>query len=69
MASDTVPPSREDGGETIDLGGTLVTDVTVSGSYDLRHTQGTTVCKLLQVLPVPTLLINEMLRIVFQISL
>lgn len=65
MASDTVPPSREDGGETIDLGGTLVTDVTVSGSYDLRHTQGTTVGKLLQVLPVPTLLINEMLRIVF----
>jgi len=50
--------------ESIDVA-TLVTDVTVSGSFDITQFKTTSFSKLLQSLPVPAILIDESHRIVF----
>ena len=50
--------------ESIDVT-TLVTDVTSSGSFDVTQFKSTSFSKLLQALPVPALLVDELYRIVF----
>ena len=50
--------------ESIDVA-TLVTEVTSSGSFDVTQFRTTSFGKLLQALPVPSLLIDESFRIIF----
>lgn len=50
---------------TIDLGGSFTTDVSVSGSFDLKRFRLSSVGKLLRAIPIPTLLVDEKGRIAF----
>lgn len=50
--------------ESIDVT-TLVTDVTSSGSFDVTQFRTTSLSKLLEALPVPALLIDELYQIIF----
>jgi len=50
---------------TIDLGSLLTESVTSSGSFDLRRFRITTFARLLEALPIPTLLINPLGSVIF----
>jgi hypothetical protein len=51
--------------ETVDLSAMFADDVTSSGSFDLRRSRLSTFEKLLQAIPIPTLLVDKSCVIVF----
>jgi|GEM_PF-2078398 len=51
--------------ETIELSHLLLKDVTLSGSFDLRGVQATSLGKLLQSMPIPAFLLNRSSSIIF----
>ncbi len=61
------PPSElsNERTETIDLTRMLPGEITSSGSFDLRKMKASTIGKLLQVIPIPTLLVDRSLHVVF----
>jgi len=51
--------------ETIDLSGLFVQDVSSSGSFDMRRSRLSSFGKLLEAIPIPTLLLDQSHRIIF----
>jgi PAS domain-containing protein len=50
---------------TIDMGSLFTQDVSLSGSFDLRRFRLSSIGKLLEAIPIPTLLVDECLQIAF----
>jgi len=50
---------------TIDIGSMFTRDVSLSGSFDLRRFRISSIGKLLEAIPIPTLLVDELLEIAF----
>ncbi len=55
--------------ETIDLNSLITPDLTVSGSFDLRGVEATSLGKLLESLPIPALVIDRFHDIIFENAL
>jgi PAS domain-containing protein len=51
--------------ETIDLSGLFTQDVSSSGSFDMRRSRLSSFGKLLEAIPIPTLLLDQSHRIIF----
>jgi len=65
--SDSMEPleNAELSQETVDLEGLFMESVSASGSYDLRNLRLGSMGRLLEILPIPVVLLNELYEVVF----